>query len=94
MEKKHSDKTTQKDEPAAEPGPSSSLPKHLAETAWRVAVPFLILSLGGILLDGALDTSPLFSIIGLVLALAAVWVVVRRYVERNFPGTFKKKDEK
>ena len=95
MGKKHSDKTTQNDEPGAKRGPEISLSTHLAETAWRVAVPFLVFSLGGIQLDKALETEPIFSRIGVFVALAAVAAVVKRYVERNFPESFKgKKDDK
>lgn len=63
---------------------------HFAETAWRVAVPFLLFSLGGIWADNRFDTSPLFSVIGVFVALAAVAAVVYKYVNTYFPGTFKR----
>lgn len=64
---------------------------HLAETAWRVAVPFFVLSLGGIKLDELLGAEPMFTVAGVFAALAAVTVVVYRYVEQHFPGTIKRR---
>lgn len=85
---------TSKSKPSVQDG-SSSMPlsKGLAETAWRVAVPFLVFSLGGIWLDDKLQSSPVFTLIGLVLALAGVGIVVRRFVNKNYPETFEKKDK-
>ncbi len=67
---------------------SARLGFHLAQTAWRVAVPFLLFSIGGIMLDRALDTEPVFSLLGLVLAILAVTAVVYSYVKKHFPETF------
>lgn len=67
---------------------SDKLGVHLAQTAWRVALPFLLFSIGGIMLDRKLETEPIFSLLGLVLAVASVSVVVYKYVNKNFPGTF------
>lgn len=61
---------------------------HLAQTAWRVALPFLLFSIGGIMLDRTLDTEPLFSLIGLGLAILAVTAVIYSYVKKHFPETF------
>jgi len=70
--------------------PKKDLGVHIAETAWRVAAPFFIFSLGGIWLDSRFDTDPLYSVIGVFVALAAVTVVVYKYVNKNFPETFKR----
>ncbi|MDX1765973.1 MAG: AtpZ/AtpI family protein [Candidatus Saccharimonadales bacterium] len=70
--------------------PPKGLGNHLAETAWRVAVPFLVFSLGGIWLDSQLDSDPLYSVIGVFVALIAVAVVVYKYVNDHFPDTFKR----
>ena len=67
-----------------------NLGSHLVETAWRVAIPFFIFSLGGILLDVILDTEPWFTLIGVVVALSAVFAVVKRYIDQHFPDTFKR----
>lgn len=61
---------------------------HLAQTAWRVAVPFLLFTIGGIMLDRKLDTEPLFSLLGLGFALVSVSVIVYKYVDKHYPGTF------
>ncbi len=63
---------------------------HLAQTAWRVALPFLVLAIGGIMLDRTLGSEPLFSIAGVLLAVVVVSVVIYRYVDEHFPETFKK----
>lgn len=88
---------TQHREPKASAGSSNSpaekgLGTHLAETAWRVAVPFLLFSLGGIWADDKFDTEPLFSIIGVFVALASVAAIVYKYVNSHFPDTFKRGD--
>ena len=70
----------------------TGLGAHLAETAWRVALPFFIFSLGGIWADSQFDTDPLFSVIGVFVALASVAAVVYKYVSSNFPETFKRGD--
>lgn len=67
---------------------SGKLGVHLAQTAWRVAVPFLLFSIGGIMLDKNLDTEPIFSLLGLLLAVASVTAVVYKYVDKHFPDTF------
>ena len=89
--------TTQSKEPTSSVSASGTPAErgmgiHLAETAWRVAVPFFIFSLGGIWADRQLDTEPLFSVIGVFVALASVAAVVYKYVNTYFPGTFKRGD--
>ena len=67
---------------------SDQLGVHLAQTAWRVAVPFLLFTIGGIMLDRKLGTEPLYSMLGLAAALLSVSVIVYKYVDRHYPGTF------
>ena len=73
-------------------GSSASTPDkmgvHMAETAWRVAVPFFIFSLGGIWLDNIFDTLPLFSVVGVFVALGVISYIVLKYVKEHFPETF------
>ena len=48
----------------------------LADTTWRVAVPTVLFAMGGLLLDKALHTLPLCTLVGLVLGLTAAGVLV------------------
>mgnify|MGYP005733968167 CR=1 FL=1 len=75
-------------QPASAQNKGDKLGVHLAETAWRVAVPFLVFSLGGIWLDEALESEPMFTMIGIALALVSVFVVMYKYVSKHFPDTF------
>lgn len=61
---------------------------HLAQTAWRVALPFLLFSISGIMIDKKFDTAPVFSIIGILVALLAVFTIIYKYIQDNFPETF------
>jgi len=98
MGKSVNNNSTQSSEPKSSVRPSSTsgkpkgLGNYLAETAWRVASPFLIFSLGGIWLDNKFDSDPLYTIIGVFVALTAVVVVVYKYVNTHFPDTFKRGD--
>jgi len=67
---------------------SDKLGVHLAQTAWRVAVPFLLFSIGGIMLDEKFGTEPILSLVGFALAVISVTVVVYKYVDKHFPDTF------
>ncbi len=92
-----SQKKTKKNhgQPAAPEGEAPATPEQLNAaligTAWRVALPFLFFAFGGIALDRALDTEPLFSVVGLILAFVGTGVVVAKYVNRLFPGTIGRK---
>jgi len=96
MGKSVNNNSTQSSEPNSSVSPSNTsknpkgLGNHLAETAWRVAVPFFIFSLGGIWLDDRYDSEPLYTVIGVFVALIAVAVVVYKYVNTYFPDTFKR----
>lgn len=61
---------------------------HLAETSWRVAIPFLVFSLAGIWLDNRYGSEPFFTIVGLTVALTLISVIVYRYAKREFPESF------
>lgn len=76
------------------PKKDASVGVHLAETAWRIAVPFFVLMLGGVWIDSALEKSPIFTLLGTVLAVIVDAVIVYRYVDKNFPETFKKQGKK
>ncbi len=66
----------------------------LVEMAWQVAIPFMLFALGGNWLDAKFETRPLFTIIGLFVGLGAVTALVYRIVEKYYPGTFKKEEDK
>lgn len=91
--KKSTPKTTSKKEPQPAAVPKvPSINNALIETSWRVALPFMLFSLGGIQLDKSQDSAPLFSLIGVALGLLSVSIVIYRYVEEKFPGTFSGKN--
>ncbi len=54
----------------------------LADTTWRVAVPTVLFSVGGIILDKWLHTMPLCTIIGLIVGLVAAAMLVWNQLER------------
>ena len=59
-------------------------PIHFAQSGWRVAVALLAPSLLGIWIDDKLDVKPTFTVIGLFIGLAAVAVVLKRFVNSKF----------
>lgn len=64
-----------------------NLTLHLADAAWRVAVPLLGLSLVGIWLDRRYETEPLFSLGGLFLGIAMAVLAMYRLLQVHFPET-------
>lgn len=54
----------------------------LADTTWRVAVPTVLFSVVGIMLDKWLHTMPLCTIIGLIVGLVAAAKLVWNQLER------------
>ena len=48
----------------------------LADTTWRVAVPTVLFSVCGIIVDKRLATMPLWTLVGLVLGLIAAGALV------------------
>lgn len=66
----------------------AKLPLHLGEVTWRVALPILLLTIGGNKLDQRLNTLPIFSITGLLLSLVFATLLIYRYIKENFPGSF------
>lgn len=70
---------------------TANLAVHLLNVGWRVAMPFLVFVFGGIFLDSELETSPLYTMIGLVISVVLISRIVYLYVEKYFPGTFKVK---
>lgn len=53
----------------------------LADTTWRVAVPTVLFSGLGIFIDNKLHTTPLFTIIGLVIGLAGAGALIWQQVQ-------------
>jgi F0F1-type ATP synthase assembly protein I len=52
--------------------------------SWQLAIVFLVPIIGGYYLDDSLKSSPLFLLIGFVLALSASFLIIRKfYVEFN-----------
>lgn len=60
----------------------------IIQISWRIAASILILSFAGIWLDNKLDSKPVLSIGGITLSLIVTFVIVRRFVEEAYPGTF------
>lgn len=58
------------------------------DTSWRVAVPILVLSLGGHWLDGKQSTTPLFTLIGFFVSLVLATYLVYRQLKFAFPSMF------
>jgi len=52
---------------------------------WQLAVVFLVPIVGGTLLDSHFKTSPIFTIIGFMVAIAATVLVIRRQIQLNSP---------
>lgn len=48
---------------------------------WQTAVPAVVLTIGGALLDKRLRTSPLFTVIGGILAIVVVVLLLKRTVQ-------------
>jgi F0F1-type ATP synthase assembly protein I len=71
-----------------------SLAVQLMDTTWRVAVPILVLSYIGIHLDKHFHTNPLYSLIGLFLALALATFLVYIQIKLLYPDFFGKEDNK
>ena len=84
-ENKDSKKT---DKPSASDEEFARLPQHLGEVTWRVAIPILVLTIGGIRLDQHFGLNPLLSVTGLLLSLAFATLLIYRYIKENFPGMF------
>ena len=92
--KKSQPKTTQKKEPQPAGVPKvPQFPAVVAEMAWQVAIPFMVLTLGGNWLDGQMETEPVFTVIGLLLGIASVSLIVYRLVQKHYPDTFNKENK-
>lgn len=93
-ESKKTSKATQQSEPSKTA--VSEVPAFsgvIIETAWQIAIPFMTFVLGGNWLDVRFDSKPLYSLIGLFLALVSTFLVVRRIVNTYYPDTFKSDDQ-
>lgn len=69
---------------------------QLLDTAWRVAIPIIIFTYFGVKFDKNLHTTPLYSVIGLLLALSFATLLVYRQIKLNYPEFFSRsgKDKK
>lgn len=65
-----------------------NLPLYMGEVTWRVALPIILLSLGGHWLDGKYSTRPVLSIIGVLLSILFASLLVYRFIIRTFPDSF------
>ena len=78
--------TTRKKEPHRAGVPEvPAIQSVLVEMAWQVAIPFMGFTLGGNWIDGQTETEPLFTIIGLFLGIASVYVIVKRLIAKHWP---------
>lgn len=66
----------------------------MMDTAWRVAIPIIVLTIAGIQLDKSNGTQPLYTLIGLFLALAASSLLVYRQIKNLYPDFFKRNEKK
>jgi F0F1-type ATP synthase assembly protein I len=93
--KKAAGKTTTKRGSASKPDISGTvIALQLLDTGWRVALPILLFTLLGVKFDKAMDTNPLFTIIGLFLAIGVAILLVYRQIQVAYPDFFKKGGQK
>ena len=62
---------------------------QLMDTAWRVAIPILLLSYIGVRLERHFDTQPLYTLIGFFLSLGVATLLVYRQIAQLYPDFFK-----
>ena len=67
---------------------------QMMDTTWRVALPIILLTYGGVSLDKHLNTSPLYSLIGLFVSLAMATLLVYRQLAAAYPGFWKNGSKK
>jgi len=70
---------------------SDLLKVYMTELSWQIAGAILGFSLGGFWLDRQFGTKPLLTLIGLVLGSASAAMIVKRFIDRNYPNN--QKDE-
>lgn len=50
----------------------------LLDTTWRIAVPVILLAVGGILLDRTLNTAPWITLLGVVIGFGIAALLVKK----------------
>ncbi len=76
---KAADSTTQPPrEPA--PVPLGTIALDLMNTAWRIAVPVLLFSVGGIFADKHIDTAPWLTLLGLVVGFIFAALLIKQQI--------------
>lgn len=89
MGKTNNPKTTQDNEPpVSDVSKVPSFPSAIAELSWKIALPFLVISLLGIKADEQFNTEPTFSLLGVLLSIIIISIVVYKFVKTNYPDTF------
>lgn len=61
-------------------GSTSIFLAAILDMSWRLAIVVLVPIIGGFKLDGHLGTTPVLTIIGFLLAMAGVFVILKRTV--------------
>ena len=91
MEKAAANKTTTSSGSGQKPAINGwVIAVQLLDTAWRVALPILVLCYVGIKLDKHYGTTPLYSLLGLFLSLIVASLLVYRQIKIAYPDFFKK----
>lgn len=68
---------------------SRTVALQFLDTAWRVALPILVITYIGVKLDRQNDTMPLYSLIGFFLSLIMATILVYQQIKSVYPDFFK-----
>jgi F0F1-type ATP synthase assembly protein I len=91
--------------PQAAPTPPQDLPKRVKspstifvtlalDMTWRLAIVVLVPVIGGFKLDEKLETTPLLTIVGFLIAMTGMALVVWKMMQKANEATMTKKDKK
>jgi F0F1-type ATP synthase assembly protein I len=78
------------DSPKTSPLDGMTIAVQMADTAWRVAVPIIVLTLIGARLDKHYNSKPAFTIAGLLLSLVISTILVYKQIKVAYPDFFGK----
>ena len=62
--------------------------------SWQLAIAFLVPVIGGVEIDHHFKTSPVWTIVGFVVAIAAVVMIIKNLLREFSPSPTKPKTEK
>lgn len=78
MNKAADSTTTPPSEPA--PVPLGTIALDLVNTAWRIAVPVLLFSVGGIVADKHWNTAPWVTLLGMVIGFIFAGLLIKQQI--------------